>query len=74
MQIKDLYRFNNVNLDHFTENFNMNFYLHYLAKWPECCYIAETPDGTIAGYMIGKVEGKNHFKNNSQFTKSQCTD
>jgi N-terminal acetyltransferase B complex catalytic subunit len=57
MQIKDLYRLNNVNLDHFTENFNVNFYLHYLTKWPECCYIAETPDGTITGYMIGKVEG-----------------
>uniref|UniRef100_A0A0G4GH28 N-acetyltransferase domain-containing protein n=1 Tax=Chromera velia CCMP2878 TaxID=1169474 RepID=A0A0G4GH28_9ALVE len=57
MTIDDLYVITNVNLDAFTETFAMNFYLHYLSKWPECCFVAEVADGTIAGYMIGKVEG-----------------
>ena len=32
-----------------------------MTKWPECCFIAETSDGTIAGYLIGKVEGDNEL-------------
>lgn len=58
MTIIDTLRFQNVNLDGFTETFTTDFYLHYLTKWPECCFVAESPDGTIAGYMIGKVEGE----------------
>ena len=45
-----------VNLDTWTETFNMNFYFNYLTRWPECCAVAEA-DGQIAGYIIGKVEG-----------------
>jgi len=57
MMMDDLLRFNNVNLDSWTETFNMSFYFNYLTRWPECCVIAESADGTIAGYIIGKVEG-----------------
>lgn len=57
MCVDDLFKFNNVNLDHWTETFNMSFYLNYLTRWPECCVTAENCDGTILGYMIGKVEG-----------------
>jgi N-terminal acetyltransferase B complex catalytic subunit len=53
----DLLQFNNINLDHFTETFHSSFYLNYLTKWPECCIMAENIDGTLAGYLIGKVEG-----------------
>ena len=35
----------------------MNFYFNYLTRWPECCAVAEAIDGSIAGYIIGKVEG-----------------
>eukprot|EP00919_Chromeraceae_sp_WS-2016_P036531 GHVR01086759.1.p1 GENE.GHVR01086759.1~~GHVR01086759.1.p1 ORF type:complete len:179 (+),score=34.53 GHVR01086759.1:70-606(+) len=57
MIVNDLFHITNINLDEYTETFGMNFYYHYLSKWPECCFIAEASDGTIAGYMIGKVEG-----------------
>ncbi len=30
-------QFEAVNLDVFTETFNMNFYFNYLTRWPECC-------------------------------------
>ena len=31
-----------VNLDPWTETFNMNFYFSYLTRWPECC-VASSP-------------------------------
>eukprot|EP01068_Selenidium_serpulae_P002543 Selendium_serpulae@DN2532_c0_g1_i1.p1 len=57
MTVFDLYRMNSVNFDHFTENFNTQFYLSYLSRWPSLCVVADAPDGTMAGYIIGKVEG-----------------
>lgn len=51
-------RYDVVNIDSFTENFHVQFYLTYLQSWPECCYAACAPDGTVVGYVIGKTEGK----------------
>eukprot|EP00271_Cylindrocystis_brebissonii_P015914 TRINITY_DN38994_c0_g1_i1.p1 TRINITY_DN38994_c0_g1~~TRINITY_DN38994_c0_g1_i1.p1 ORF type:complete len:175 (+),score=33.91 TRINITY_DN38994_c0_g1_i1:328-852(+) len=53
----DLFRFNAVNLDFFTETFNFPFYLNYLARWPEYFLVAEAPGERIMGYIMGKVEG-----------------
>ncbi|PWN25681.1 acyl-CoA N-acyltransferase [Jaminaea rosea] len=39
----DLFAFNAVNLDHFTETYSCSYYLNYLALWPELCFLAETP-------------------------------
>merc|ERR1719203_1909798 len=58
MLADDLFHFNSVNLDTWTETFNMGFYFHYLTQWPECCAVVEGNDGSIAGYIIGKVEGR----------------
>ena len=55
--MNDLLRFNNVNLDVLTETFNMPFYLQYMSKWPEMFTVAEAPDRSIMGYMLGKSEG-----------------
>ena len=38
----DLFKFNSVNLDVLTETYNNNFYLNYLAKWPEYFIAAES--------------------------------
>jgi N-terminal acetyltransferase B complex catalytic subunit len=54
----DLLKFNNVNLDVLTETYNMPFYFHYMAKWPELFVVGKAPDqATIMGYIMGKVEG-----------------
>ena len=53
----DLFNGGNVNLDHYTENFYLPFYLEYLAKWPEYCSTQESPSGKVIGYVFGKVEG-----------------
>ena len=52
----DLLRFNNVNLDPLTETYNMGFYLQYIAKWPEYCFVADGPTGRSMGYVLGKAE------------------
>ncbi|CAD5122110.1 DgyrCDS10560 [Dimorphilus gyrociliatus] len=53
----DLFQFNNINLDPYTETYGNFFYMMYLTKWPELCLVAEGPDGRIQGYILGKVEG-----------------
>ncbi|KAI9594858.1 acyl-CoA N-acyltransferase [Syncephalis fuscata] len=54
----DLFKFNNVNLDYYTETYNISFYLQYIARWPNLFYTAEAPNGTIEGYIMGKTEGR----------------
>ncbi len=54
----DLLRFNNVNLDKYTEQYHQGFYLQYLATWPEYFAVHTAPDARTQAYVIGKVEGK----------------
>ncbi|KAL6766225.1 hypothetical protein ACKKBG_A35165 [Auxenochlorella protothecoides x Auxenochlorella symbiontica] len=53
----DLFAFNNVNLDYFTETYHLPFYLQYLARWPEYCLCGTAPGEVVQGYILGKVEG-----------------
>ncbi|KDD74763.1 hypothetical protein H632_c1089p1 [Helicosporidium sp. ATCC 50920] len=54
----DLFLFNNVNLDYFTETYHMPFYMQYLAQWPEYCLQATGPGNQCMAYIFGKVEGR----------------
>mmetsp|Transcript_17084 Transcript_17084/g.32315 ORF Transcript_17084/g.32315 Transcript_17084/m.32315 type:complete len:193 (+) Transcript_17084:374-952(+) len=56
-EMSDLFKFNNINLDHLTETFNMPFYLTYLSTWPEAFTVAQAPDSSLMGYMLAKAEG-----------------
>ena len=38
--------------------YDLPFYLNYLARWPELCHMAEGPHQQAAGYIIGKAEGE----------------
>lgn len=59
-RVNDIFKFNRVNLDPLTETYGINFYFHYLARWPEYFSVAEHgPSGKIMGYIMGKSEGKN---------------
>jgi len=53
----DLFRFNNINLDPWTETYSISFYLSYLSRWPDMCYVQEAPNGRLMGYVLGKAEG-----------------
>ncbi|GEQ66372.1 hypothetical protein JCM33374_g35 [Metschnikowia sp. JCM 33374] len=61
-KMQDLFELNSVNLDPFTENFNLSFYLQYICEWPTLFFKsvedtgAEKPE--ISGYMMGKTEGQ----------------
>ena len=46
----DMFHFNNINLDHLTETYNLNFYLQYLAQWPEYFLVHEAPEGRLTSY------------------------
>ena len=47
---QDLLHMNLTNLDPLTENYNIDFYLHYLTKWPSLFTVAEDHQGNIIGY------------------------
>ncbi|CAG0895351.1 unnamed protein product, partial [Cyprideis torosa] len=53
----DLFHFNAVNLDPLTETYGLNFYLQYMAHWPEFMMVSESAAGQIEGYIMGKCEG-----------------
>ncbi|KAF8433417.1 acyl-CoA N-acyltransferase [Terfezia claveryi] len=53
----DLFTFNGTNLDVLTENYDIKFYLSYLARWPTVFTAVENPEGNIMGYIMGKTEG-----------------
>lgn len=47
----DLLNLESVNLgDEFVTTFNINFYLEYLAKWPQFCQVICSDAGKIEGY------------------------
>lgn len=56
MVLKDLDRFNNINLDYWTEMYTTSFYTTYLIKDSDLCVVAQCGE-YLAGYMLGKVEG-----------------
>lgn len=58
-EASDLFKFNHVNLDPYTETYSTSYYLNYLATWPNLMNIAESPNHQIMGYVMGKVEGEN---------------
>jgi N-terminal acetyltransferase B complex catalytic subunit len=51
MSPDDLFALNLTNLDPLTENYDINFYLAYLMKWPSLCNTVEE-DGQIVGYSM----------------------
>lgn len=53
----DLFRFNNINLDVWTETYGITFYLTYLQRWSDLCFTQESPRGRLQGYILGKAEG-----------------
>lgn len=50
---QDLLWTNLANLDPLTENYNIDFYLQYLTKWPSLFTVAEDQHGNITGYSEG---------------------
>jgi N-terminal acetyltransferase B complex catalytic subunit len=40
---QDLFSFNPINLDRLTENYNLSFYLSYMATWPDLFLVQHAP-------------------------------
>ncbi|EGG10484.1 uncharacterized protein MELLADRAFT_33791 [Melampsora larici-populina 98AG31] len=47
----DLFNFNNVNLDPWTETYSVSYYLQYLTYWPSLICLTESPNHSIMGYV-----------------------
>lgn len=47
---QDIFRLNLTNLDPLTENYNIDFYLHYITKWPSLFTVAEDQESNVVGY------------------------
>ncbi len=63
----DLLSTSATNLDPFTENYDLSFYLSYLMKWPSLFQCIEE-HGQIVGYIIGKVESSpTHLQNSEHY-------
>lgn len=70
----DLFKFNNVNLDNWTETYSLSFYLSYLAQWPDLSFIQTAPaSGRTMGYVIGKAEGHDPYPSSSSSSSSSLT-
>ena len=55
----DLFAFNNVNMDHWTETYSNGFYFSYLAQWPDMTLTAcAAHTDRMMGYVLGKAEGQ----------------
>uniref|UniRef100_A0AC34QZD1 N-acetyltransferase domain-containing protein n=1 Tax=Panagrolaimus sp. JU765 TaxID=591449 RepID=A0AC34QZD1_9BILA len=57
--LDDLQKMQTINLDPFTETYGLQFYVQYMGgKLPYVFIKAEDPVGKLAGYLMGKLEGK----------------
>lgn len=60
----DLFHLNLCNLDAYTENYDISYYLSYLMRWPSLFFCLEE-NGQIVGYIIGKVESSPNYLQSS---------
>lgn len=56
-KMTDLFNFNAVNLDHWTETYSPSYYYHYICTHADLCTVATDAQRRVTGYMIGKSEG-----------------
>ncbi|KAJ7286520.1 N-acetyltransferase [Mycena rebaudengoi] len=57
LRASDMFKFNNINLDVWTETYGLGFYLNYLSTWPDLCYVQASPSGRLMGYIMGNADG-----------------
>lgn len=51
----DLFTFNQVNLDAFTETYSISYYLNNLSAWPDLFCATEDANGTLMGYSVSEL-------------------
>lgn len=56
MQLDDLFKFNVLVFDPFTEVYRLSFFIRHLAQWPEIALAATSPDDRLIGFIFGKCQ------------------
>ncbi|ALC39948.1 CG31730, partial [Drosophila busckii] len=54
LHLDDLYKFNALVFDPYTEVYNLSFFLRHFAQWPELALASISPAGALAGFIFGK--------------------
>lgn len=71
-RMTDLFNFNSIQLDQWTETFTPSYYAYYIFNHGTLCNVATTPhtnNTKLCGYMIGKIEHHNIKNNNNSNNK-----
>jgi len=67
--VKDLDRIRWLEIDFLLHvQYNLNFYMSYLSRWPDMCYVQEAPTGRLMGY--GNISS---FSLYIPLSSSRCT-
>src|SRR5271170_2199920 len=53
---EDLFRFNPISLDHLTETYNLQFYLSYMATWPDLFLVQHAPAPHTPSSLAAKAK------------------
>ena len=54
--IHDLLNIQMTNLWCLPENYQMKYYFYHILTWPQLLWVAEDFDGSIVGYVLGKMD------------------
>ncbi|OIR57914.1 MAG: N-acetyltransferase, (GNAT) family [Amphiamblys sp. WSBS2006] len=54
LSLEDLLELDNVNLDRYTENFEISFYLFFMEEFPDLCLLYK--DHRHAGYLLARLK------------------
>ncbi|KAH8414988.1 hypothetical protein KR215_003124 [Drosophila sulfurigaster] len=54
MRLDDLFTFNPLVFDPFTEVYRIGFFMRHIAQWPELAAASIAPDGRLVGFIFGK--------------------
>lgn len=58
-EASDLQAIQQANLANLPENYAFKYILYHGLSWPQGSYVAETPEGSIVGYVLAKMEDDN---------------
>eukprot|EP00672_Neobodo_designis_P028454 CAMPEP_0174854260 /NCGR_PEP_ID=MMETSP1114-20130205/30593_1 /TAXON_ID=312471 /ORGANISM="Neobodo designis, Strain CCAP 1951/1" /LENGTH=274 /DNA_ID=CAMNT_0016088945 /DNA_START=54 /DNA_END=878 /DNA_ORIENTATION=+ len=60
--MRDMMDMQQCNLRCLPENYNLRYYHYHMCSWPQCLYVCEDVNGTICGYVLGKMDDEEDEK------------
>jgi len=54
--LNDIWHYGRVNIDEWTETYNIPFYFYYTGQWPDMGWTVRNNNSNIVGYIIGQAK------------------